>query len=171
MPAYATGSDLVARYDIDIVGDLASDERDPMERSSIPTNPKVETALLDGAGEIEIALLEGGRYTVSQLTNLTGNSRQKLIRINCDIAMALLLQRRVDKRFQELAEQVAKISRCHLQALCKGENVFGLPENIDAGVLDVDTITAIDIDNRNLLPARMERFFPTSQQRAPNWRD
>jgi phage gp36-like protein len=167
MAAYATSADLIARYDIDIIGDLASDEREPMERDDVPNHPNVLVKLLDASGEIDVALLSGSRYTPQQLENLTGNSKYKLIRITCDIAMSLLLSRRADERLQDLAENVAKISRQHLAALQRGENVFGIVEMQGAGTIELATVSSVEVDQRNLLPSRCPNFFPGSQQRSP----
>lgn len=165
--AYATGADLVARYDVDIVGALASDDREPADHGFIPLLPHVAAALDDASGEIDVALLAGGRYRTDQLAGLTGYSAKHLVRITCAIAMSLLFQRRLSSRYQEESEQVAKQAREHLNALRAGQNVFGLPAHVDAGNIEHTYVTAPEIENLNLLPARMSRFFPVTEQRTP----
>ncbi len=167
MASYADGNDLISRYDVDTVGDLATDQRESSDPSSVPNLPNVLTALMDASGEIDVALTVGERYLPSQLEALTGNSQSKLKRITCDIAMSLLCSRRVGTDYLELAEKVAKISRDHLRSLSNGENVFGLQSLFDASVIDVGTISTCEIERRNLLPSRMTRFFPTDSQRMP----
>lgn len=167
MASYADGNDLIARYDVDTVGDLATDQRESSDPSIVPILPNVLTALADASGEIDVALIVGERYLPEQLAALTGNSQSKLKRICCDIAMSLLCSRRVGHDYIELSESVAKTSRGHLRSLSNGENVFGLQSILDASTIDVASISIAEIDRRNLLPSRMSNFFPTDSQRMP----
>jgi phage gp36-like protein len=164
--AYATGQELVKRYDVDLIGDLAQDEREPLDRSVVASHPNVAAALDDASGEIDVALLVGQRYLPEQLTTLTGFSRNHLVRITCAIAMSLLFERRPGMR-PEIAEAIAKKAREHITALNRGDNVFGIQENLDAGTIDTATIATVDIENLNLLPQRMPRYFPGTEQRSP----
>ncbi len=59
----------------------------------------------------------------------------------------------------EVAESIGKTAREHLTSLRRGENVFGIPAVVDAGTIDVETISAANIENLNLLPERMPRYF------------
>lgn len=172
--AYATGADLVKRYDVDLIGDLATDDRESLDRAAVPTHPHVVAALEDASGEIDVALMCGGKYTPQQLaamnTNtVAGYSRQHLIRVTCAIAMQLLFERRPGLR-PEMAEAIGKQSRAHVEALRRGDNVFGISENLDAGTIHVETISAVEVDDLNLLPDRMPRYFPGSAQRTPGAR-
>lgn len=166
MAAYATGDDLISRYDVDIIGDLATDDRVELDRSEVPDNTNVLAALLDASGEIDAALLAGGRYTPSQLAGLTGNTLNHLIRITCAIAMANLIERRPDRMSKELADSYRKTSDAWLEKLRRGENVFGIIE-ATAGTIDVATVQAVEIENLNLLPGRMSPYFPGTAQRTP----
>lgn len=167
MAAYATGANLVERYDIDQVGDLATDDRDELDRALVPTNANVLAALLDASGEIDTALLAGGRYTPAELAALTGNTVNHLIRITCDIAFANLIQRRPDRLNKELADAYRKTASGWLEKLRRGENVFGIQTVIDSGQLDIVTVQAVEIENLNLLPGRMAPYFPGTAQRTP----
>lgn len=164
---YASGSDLTDRYDIDLIGDLSSDDRTTQDRSAVPNNSKVAAALDDASGQIDVALLSGGRYTPSQLAGLSGYSLAHLKRITCDIAMALLLKRRPDIA-RETRESITKEATEHLVALAKGENVFGIQAVIDSGVQNLVAIQTTQIERLNLLPQRMGRYFPGTDQRMPN---
>lgn len=168
--AYASGSDLTTRYDIDLIGDLATDGREELDRSAVANHPTVLAVLEDASGEIEAALLAGGRYTVSQLGSITGNTLNHLKRITCAVAISLLLERRPSERYQELAQAYAKTARAHLQELMAGKNVFGLTEQIEAGAIDTQTITVEDVSALNSLPTRMSRYFPGIEQRLPTVR-
>jgi phage gp36-like protein len=162
----ATGDDLVKRYDIDMVGDLATDEREHLDRDDVPSHPRVVAAMEDADGEIEAALLAGGQYTVADLNGLSGNALSHYKRIACSIGMAFLFEARPGFR-PEVAEAIAKQSREHVQALRRGENVFGIPAVLSAGTLDYATVSVATIENRNTLPDRMPQFFPGANQRHP----
>jgi phage gp36-like protein len=165
--AYATGADMVTRYDVDLLGDLATDDREELDPASVPTAPKLLAVLDDASGEIDVALQVGGQYSPSQLAGLTGNSRSHLIRITCSIAITLLLERRPSERYEKIAEYYRKIAKGHLESLRSGQNVFGLDANIAAGTQDVATISAVEVDNLNGLTARMPRMFPQADTRLP----
>jgi phage gp36-like protein len=167
LAAYASGTDLIARYDVDLVGDLATDLREPVEQSAVPNLPLVTTALEDASGMIDVNLATGGRYKPEDLQSLTGNSVNHLKRITCDIAMGLLLQRRTDPKYQELAEKVVAGARQNLTALARGENIFGIPAIQNAGTIEYQTISVEAIDNRNVLTSRMNRYFPPTETVIP----
>ena len=167
MTAYASGTDLIARYDVYLVGDFTRDAREPVEQAAVANLPLVATALLDASGMIDVHLTTGGRYKPEDLLALTGNSVNHLKRITCDLAMGLLLQRRTDMRYQELAEKVVAGSRQHLQALARGENIFGIPSLQNAGTMELQTISAVTIDERNTLATRMSRVFPPTETLTP----
>ncbi len=164
--AFATGSDLVSRYDARLVSDLVTDAGETLPAGEVTTHANTLAALEDASGEIVVALNNGGRYTEAQLEALTGYSLQHLKRVCCDIAMALLMKRRPIVQ-EERAEGIAKQSREHLRSLADGKNVFGIPEVIDAGTLDLSTPSTVQIEDLNLLTERMSRFFPNTSQRMP----
>lgn len=166
MPAYATADDLVARYDIDLVRDLATD-REGVDRTDILTEPRVTVALEDASGEVEVALLAGGRYSIEQLESLTGNSANHLKQIVCGLAMAALHRRRPESADDEYIADIAKDARDAIKALRRGENLFGFPEVIDASIVEHSGPSAIEIRRRNDLPERMGRYFPTAASRLP----
>lgn len=167
MTAYATGEDLIIRYDIDLVGDLSTDERESQDRDNIPTSPRVLAALADASGEVEVALLAGGQYTVEQLQSLAGNSRNHLVQIVCGLAMAALYRRRPEAVDKEHIDSITRDAREAIKALRRGENVFGIQTAIDASVLEMTGPTAIELDRRNDLSVRMGRFFPEPITRLP----
>jgi phage gp36-like protein len=168
--AYATGQDLIDRYDVDLVGDLATDDRATQDRDLVATSTKVAVALEDASGEVEAALLAGGRYTAGQLSTLTGGALSHLKRIVCGLAMAALYQRRPEAADGDMIDRLTKNSRDAIQALMRGENVFGLPSVIDASVIDVGGPSVVDLENRNDLTVRMGRYFPVPDSRLPRGR-
>lgn len=165
--AYADGNDLVERYDIDLIGDLATDDRQTLDRANVPTHPHVLTALEDASGEVDVALLAGGRYTVAQLQSLADTSLSYLKSIVCGLAIAALHERRPEAYEDGVIERLTKRARDAIQAIRRGENVFGLDEHVNASRVDTGGPSAIDLRNRNALPERMGRFFPTPATRLP----
>src|SRR5690606_22659735 len=108
---------------------------------------------------VESALLVGGIYSTTQLAALTGNSLSKLVRLTCDIAMAYLFERRPlydNERAGKLHDRV----KDQLDRLRKGENVFNLAENIEAGKPTVDGPTTLDYQNLNLVRDRVRNYYP-----------
>lgn len=166
MAAYATGQDLIDRADVDQVGDLATDGRESLDQHAVKLHPNVLTALADASGEVDVALIVGGRYTPNQLESLTGNSRSHLIKIVCRLAMNNLLSRRVGEQYADLAEKISKQSREDLRALRSGENVFGIASIESASTISLETVSSVELDNLNLLPSRMSPYFPNNSQRV-----
>lgn len=165
----ATGDDLVSRFDVRLIGDLATDTGSTLPVVDVASHPNVLMALEDAMGEMVVALQVGGRYSESDLTDLTGYNLAHAKRINCDIAMALLIKRRPIVG-EEQAKEIAKQSREHLKRLSDGENVFGIPAVVESGTLELTAPSSVDITNLNLLTERMSRFFPDTGQRMPRGR-
>ncbi|QDV26348.1 phage protein Gp36 family protein [Aureliella helgolandensis] len=176
---YATGDDLIKRYDIDLIGDLCQDTREELDWHSditeLTEHVNVVSALEDASGEIDVSMQAGGRYTPEQLMLLitpveavdTNNSKKHLIRITCAIAMSILVERRLERVSMETADWLRKAAKAFLDQLRRGENVFGIPAAVDAGTIHIDTVSSVHIENLNLLPGRMSNYFPGTAQRTP----
>lgn len=176
--AYATPDHLVARHDADVIGDLATDDRQRLHRSQIPTAQNVLDALVDASGAIEVAMLQGARYAPSALQAIYDstdaaytNQKGHLIRITCTIAMAYLFERRPGVH-SELAEKYHERAQESLNKLAKGQNLFGVPE-ADGGdtagtaVPTIDGPTPQTVEAINLMTARAGRYFPGAPTRLP----
>ena len=167
--AYATGTDLVDCFDVDLIGDLAQDTREPIEASTVKTHPNVLRMLGQASGEIDTALIAGGRYQPSQLASLTDSSRDHLIRVTCTIAMALLFRRRPSQAMAELAKPFYDDKEKYLKDLRTGQNLFNIAENKAASVIELQTVTAVELDTLNLLTSRMGNYFPSNDQRTSRY--
>lgn len=165
--AYATGADLIDRYDVDLIGDLSTDDRETQDRAAVATNGKVLSALEEASGEVDAALLAGGRYSVEQLEGLGSKATAYLKAIVCALAMRSLHERRPGAADKETMERLVSRATDALKKLRSGENVFGLDEHIAAGRMTTEGPSAIEIQNRNDLTARMGRYFPTGATRIP----
>ncbi len=164
--AFGTGSDLIQRFDVRLIGDLVTDAGETLPADQVASHPNVAAALGDASGEMVVALLTGGRYTEAQLTALTGYSAAHRTRVCCDIAMANLIKRR-PMTMPDRSEEYAKQAREHLKALAAGQNLFGIQEVIESGIIELATPSTIQIENLNLLTERMGRYFPNTNQRMP----
>ena len=180
--SYATPQHLVERHDVDVIGDLATDNRTRLSKIDILASTNVQTALTDASGNVEVALLQGGQYTPEQLQkiidnenspapNNTKNQAGHLRRIVCWLAMAVLFERRPGIH-ADLADKYLERGDRYLMDIANGKNVFGIPDekHVDAGTPSVGGPTALQYDDLNLLPERMPRFFPGSETRIPKSR-
>lgn len=157
--AYASIANLLARYDRRDIVALVSDSEHAALALDLSTDPAITTALADASGDIEAALLRGGRYTTDDLDALTGNSASLLQRMTCDITMQYLMQRRPDRNPDRLEKQ-QDLSRAHLRRLAKGEDIFDIDAVVDAGQQDMagaDTSTFLRL---NLIRDRTRHYFP-----------
>lgn len=157
--SYADAADLVARYDAREIGKLVSDDNHEVSLIDLASDPLVTAALDDASGDIEAALLVAKRYSVAELTSLTGNSLAKLKRLTCDIAMAYLMGRRPG-RDPETLKAFEERAQGHLKLLRHGENVFNLADQQEAGLPDTGGPSTVDYDNLNLMRDRTKHYYP-----------
>lgn len=171
MATYATIADLVARYDIETVGQLATDDGVRLLRDEILVHPTIETALEDACGDVDVNLRVGNRYTPAQLTSLDAHCTAHLKKIVCTIAMAQLFDRRPGL-YIEQADATRKRAYEYLDRLAQGVNVFGLSDDTDphvaASMPSLSGPTSVEITERNFLAARMaDRHVPSISERNP----
>lgn len=157
--AYASATDLTARFDSREIGDLLSDSGTPVDEGDFGSNTKLTAILDDASGEIDAALLVANRYLPADLSGLTGNSLAHLKRITCEIAMRLLLGRRPAYN-PDLLESMEKRVNGLLERLRKGENVFNLSDQKDAGTPSIDGLSTVEIRDLNLLRDRTRNYYP-----------
>lgn len=158
--AYAAASDLIARKDSRVLGDLVSDDDTRVAEGSLAANTYVTAALDDASGDIDAALLVGNRYTAADLSGLTGNSLALLKRITCEIAMFHLLGRRPEIN-ADTWEHYAKVRENLLEPLRRGDAVFGdIEASRNAGAPDVDGPSTDDYNDLNLIRDRVTGYFP-----------
>ena len=162
--SYATPAQMLQRYDARTLGDLCSDDGTQVSPSDLLSDPNLQAALDDGSGQIESSVLRGQRYQVSDLLALvagTSNTRFTLIRLDCDIAMRLLSERRpwyeLNEAYQQRLEQASKL----LLDISIGKQVFDIAANQNASNPIVDTPTPQAIQNLNLVVDAARRgYYP-----------
>ncbi len=169
-------SDLLARVDAQIIADLVTDDDPQTLQRERPTvaeledNDALAALLLDADGAIEVAMKVGKRYSADQLDDLSGASLSHYKRIAATIVAALAFERRAEKVNQEIAEKYREKADKYILDLQAGKNIFGLDDESDgeAGLIDTDGPTAIELESRNLLDERMHRYFPDGGSRLPS---
>ena len=164
--AHATAQQLLDRYDKSIVNDLVSDEGTRLSFTDLLVDTKLAAALDDASGEVDAALLVGGRYSSADLSALSGNSLSTLVRITCEIAIGFLYDRRPMFRADE-GERWATRTREHLNRMRTGENVFNITANVTAGNPTIDGPTSVDYDRMNLVVDQSRNYYPNRAGRLP----
>lgn len=164
MTAYATTTQMLERYDERCIGDLVSDDKVRVSRELLTGNRNLIAALDDGAGEIESALLQAERYQVSDLTTLlagTSNTRFVLIRLNCDVAMISLWNRRPWYEVNEAYKQRMEDAEKMMERLRKGERVFDIAAVKAAGLPAVAIPSVSSLNRLNLtVDAARRGYYP-----------
>ena len=165
--AYADGSDLIKRYDWELVGDSATDDRDTLSRPEVLTHANVLSSLSGASGRINSALGYGAKFTPDDLEQLEGDDLEYLKDLVCDLAMVRLGQRRGENGLGGMIDGIRDNAEKLLELIRNGDNIFNLPQVLDASLVDTDGPTAIELVDRNDLTVRMGRYFPTPAHRLP----
>ena len=88
--SYATPSDIILRFDVNLLGQLCSDNGTQLTPTQLLSNPNLQAALDDSTGIIESALFTAYKYTATDLSNLTYNALSMLKRLTCDLAVVMV---------------------------------------------------------------------------------
>lgn len=146
MTAFATAADMLNRYDVSTLGDICSDDGEPVSLAKLPTNPKLLTAINTATGRIKAAALRAARYSVEDLEDLTGESRDYLADLTCRIAFWYLWQRKPYADDQQRHEIKAQADEA-LELIRSGDECFEVAAVIEAGHPTIETVSAITIQN------------------------
>lgn len=167
MAAYASPADLIVRKDARTLGDLVSDSGVRVAAEDLEDDANIQAALDDASGIVDASLLQGKRYTVSDLEGLAGNSLAYLKRLVCDIAFWLLWERRPSYGLDDPGrEQAWERQRAALKSLRSGEEIFAVDQVPEAGLPDTASPTLASLHRANLVTDRARgrlypaRFFP-----------
>ena len=165
--SYATASDLAARFDANIIGDLASDTGESVPVDQLVNSSAVTVALADSSGQVDAALSVGKQYIVEDLEDLTGTALALLKRIVCQLAMIYLMERRQENLGSERLKSMTEAVEEYLDKLRSGDRIFGIPANLDASLPDLDGPSTLNHANMNLITTRTRNFYPDVAQRLP----
>lgn len=163
--AYATIDDLLARYDAGLISDLASDGGDA--EANLTASPRLSAALAGASGSVNSAALVGGRYTVEDLQGLAGDDREYLRDITCRLALLRLAGARITTIGEEVYKTLREETRAELDALKRGDRIFGTPGTSASQTPDTGGLTAIGYERLNLLPDRSRPYYPSRASRLP----
>lgn len=167
MASYATPAQMIVRYNANRLGQLVRDDGSTATPTQLLTDPNLQASLDDGAGQIELAVLAGLRYQLTDLQTLITayaagsfnpqyNSGALLVRLNCDLAYGNL----VGRKGMDAATTAAMSPRVQwaeglLEQLRQGDRVFNIQTNLTAGLP-----VGVDLSSqRTLLTAYMDRYF------------
>ena len=158
--AYASAADMLKRKDARTIGDLVSDTGVRINSTLLLTDANLSAALDDASGEIDAALRVANRYSAANLAGLTGNSLAHLKRICCDIAFGLLWERRPWGDEDQRADAMDRAKKA-LDRLRKGEAIFDIAANVEAGLPEAHVPSISSISRLNLLVDRARNgFYP-----------
>ncbi len=130
---WATGEDLIVYYDAQTIGAMLRDDKTTVANADVPTHPVVLRMMLLATGAVNSALMQSKRYSADQLTALPLASREHLKNITCAVAMWHLGERRLPSN-PDRQEAARKLAESHLERLRKGELVFDVDANKEAGL-------------------------------------
>lgn len=164
---YCTTARLLDYCDWTLVADWAADPSSPNEPR--PTRAALLDATSDagkivarflaaGASDIEQACFARGMYVPADLAALTGNAAVGLEKLNAGLTLWGLANRRNPGSADMAKIPGAKAALDTLEALRKGEKVFPLAAQIDAGS-GMDAVPFVDGTDPNRLVNRLSRLF------------
>lgn len=161
------GGDLIERFDVQLVGRLASDETGvQLHPDTVAAHANVTTAIQDALGRFEAAVQSGGRYTIDELDSLTTTSLAYAKRLICNLAMLALMLRRPGTHTME-REHMMKETEGALSALAAGKDVFTLTSQLEAGLLDMHQTTELVRVQRSLIADRLRGHLTTFGEDPP----
>lgn len=160
---YATGNDMIARYDPRLLGDLVRDDGTQEPLITLPTNSVLLSMLSDAYGQIVAKIVVGDRYTIAQLTpaNLAPAALAYLKRLNCDMAL-IYLKRRRGKYNEKVDGPLDKQNSESLKALQDGAGLLlGInDQNAQASVIGMAQPELIPLAQRNTIRFNTPNYYP-----------
>lgn len=114
--------------------------------------------VLAASGELESYALSGARYTPADLQGLTGATQAFLESVVAGMAVWKLAQRRHPGSAKPKDIPGVQMALESLEALRKGERIFGLEEVQAAAVMETTTIELDEDDPRRTVNAARRMF-------------
>lgn len=160
--AYATVEHLIMCFDERLLADLVRD--DGQAEVNLASNQNVDSALQRATADINAAVLVGKMYDLDDLEALSGDDAWLLREICCELAMLRLIRRRVwESKYGSLREDLKKGTEAYLDRIRKGERVFNIEENIEAGLATYDGLSRYEYDNQRWMRDRYSGFYPARE--------
>ena len=167
---YATANDFLNYFDLRTTGELLDDTGNPVV--DIGASSILQELLLSASGQVAAACEVSGLYSSADLTAIsqsTDPSSAWLRRIVCTLAGVMLVQRRYDKLNSDYWTEREKWCEDYLDRLRTGQRLFITAQGdvVGAGQPSVDGPSSVDYARLNLLPDRVQNFYPNRAQRLP----
>ena len=139
--AYASSTDFANRYDSRLIQQLSVDDNSTTSGSGV-----ISALLADAQAEILTATLKGSIYTADELTALVATGDTALVRLNCDLALKMLVGRRVGGVPPALLD-IVKRAEDMVDALRSGKRVLNIAINRAADTPAVVVSTGLQMSN------------------------
>lgn len=155
--SFCSASEFRGFHDFRQLGDIADDTGTRVtDTTTFDASTTVANHLKAAAGLIESYAMRGARYSAADLAALTGVGLMLLKKLNADIAHWMFWARRHPDKPMTPSSQLAWDI---LTRLGNGELVFGLQEQIDAGLPDHDYLGHADFDRRGEITDQARRYM------------
>lgn len=164
MPATALSA-VTQFFDEQTVKDLLSDSGDPV--IDVTTDAKALTLLAAARGRLASACTVSNMYAAADLDDLAGDSAALRDEIVCKAFMVSLARRRPEKFASDYWKAIAEEVEEYLDRLRKGERLFDVADNREAGLPTIDGPTLTTYERLNMLPDRTNNYYPGRGGRLP----
>jgi len=163
---YATGSEMLERYDARLLGDLVSDNGVAVSAGALPGHPNLVAVLNDASAAIDAAVFVGNRYTPSQMSNLSASAAAFVRRLTCDLAL-IYIKRRRGRFDSDKDAALLKEVNASLDALRSGDDVLVSEQDNDPGPQLEGTEMVTVVRPRSLLN-QIQNYYPDGHPRRNN---
>lgn len=162
--AYCTPAQLQQILDVRLIGDLLADTGVRVDPGAQLTNANLANALSIAAGQINSAALVGERYTVLELSNLTGDDAAFLTMLNAWLSFGILCSRR-GRDAKEHSEYVQALET--MEHLKTGSAIFNVAADVAVGVGSINFVSAQNYATVNSLRFATPYYYPVRRTQNP----
>lgn len=136
--SFCTIAQFFARYDRRVIAQLSNDVNSVAQ---LDTN--IQACLDDATSDIKTAALVGKIYSATDLTTLVSSGDTQLVRLNADIALGYIYNRRAMGVPANLKDVVDRAND-QLNALKRGERVLNVTAAINASLPVMVNLSPLD---------------------------
>jgi phage gp36-like protein len=146
MAAWADSTDMVKRYDNRVLSQLVTDSGN--RDMDFAVNTRLTMALNTATGRMQASFLFGGRYTVSQIDSLTGETLEFRKDICCALSWWILWR---SKPWLEATSEAQRAARedaeAYIELIKSGAAIFNIEAVVEAGKAEVTPLPRRTVDN------------------------
>lgn len=154
---YATGAQMIERYDVRLLGDLVSDDDTRVASGSVAESARLVACLADASAQMDRALMAANRYTKAQLDAIKADGDASLIRLCCDLTLGLLFAARGTGP-SDGHRRIIDDANDALDMILAGKHALNLDVARTAGLTSAQTPTLVDQGNMGRVT--VSPFFP-----------